>query len=245
MRTLHFYYKNSLAGFICRRAKEKWFPYPVRSDFYGVTLQLDCLPRAMQKVLLDGDYEKDELIILPELVTATDRVMEIGAAIGLVGLYCRKIIKVNNLVSVEPNPNTIANLRRNYELNGLTPSIIEAALTEEDGPVQLLTTDMFWGDSLISVTGNGNQSTITVEGLSFTSLVRCAGFEFNVLIVDIEGAEQYISIDSIPDHVNKILIEVHPYVIGVRKAYQILESLIRGGFIVHGQSGSCWALVRI
>jgi FkbM family methyltransferase len=244
MRSLQYYYEHSLVGHFCRRAREKWLPYPAKCDFHGVTLQMDCLPRGMQQILLDGEYEKDELIILPELVTATDQVMEIGAAIGLVGLYCRKVIKVKNLVSVEPNPKTIANLCRNYELNGLKPNIIEAALTEADGPVPFHTADLFWGDSLISVTGNGKQTTITVEGLSFPSLVRRAGFEFNVLIVDIEGAEQYIPISSIPGHVNKILIEIHPNVIGVRKAYGVLESLIHAGFIVQGQSKNCWSLVR-
>ncbi|MGC9942574.1 MAG: FkbM family methyltransferase [Verrucomicrobiota bacterium] len=244
MHSLQYYYEHSLVRHFCRRAKEKWLPYPARCDFHGVTIQMDVLPRGMQQLLLDGNYEKDELILVPDLVTASDQVMEIGAAIGLVGLYCRKIIKVRNLVSVEPNPKTIANLRRNYELNGLTPNIIEAALTQRDGPVPFHTADMFWGDSLISVTGNGNQKTITVEGQTFPSLVRRAGFEFNTLIIDIEGAEQYIAIDSIPDHVNKILVEIHPNVIGVRKAYGVLESLIRSGFVVGGRSENCWSLVR-
>jgi FkbM family methyltransferase len=244
MESLQYYYEHSLLGHFCRRAKEKWLPHPAKCDFHGVTIQIDVLPRGMQHILLDGEYEKDELILLPELIVASDQVMEIGAAIGLVGLYCNKIIKVKNLISIEPNPKTIANLRRNYELNGFKLNIIEAALTQTDGPVAFHTAELFWGDSLISVTGNGNQTTITVEGQTFPSLVRRAGFEFNTLIVDIEGAEQYIAIDSIPGHVNKILIEIHPNVIGVRKAYGVLESLIHKGFVVRGRSRNCWALVR-
>lgn len=217
---------------------------PSQLDYHGVTLQLDCLPEGMQNVLLSGGYEKAEISILPALVSPSDEVLEIGGAIGFLGLYCRKIIKVKSLTSVEPNPNTLSYLRRNYELNGLSPAVIEAAVAAADGPVSFHTSDMFWADSLVaSQTGNGSK-TITVQGLTFQSLAQRLDSKFNTLIIDIEGAEQFLPMDSIPDQVKKVLIEIHPEIIGFRSAYHVLETLIRAGFQVHGQHHYSWALIR-
>jgi len=171
-------------------------------------------------------------------------VLEIGGAIGFIGLYCRKIVGVKSLISVEPNPKTLSYLRRNYELNGFTPSIIEAALAITDGPVQFQTSDMFWADSLISKTDILTLKTITVEGLSFTSIVKRAGIQFNTLIIDIEGAEQYLPLDLLPDYVTKVLIEIHPDMIGIPQAYNVLETLIRLGFNVQGHCLNAWSLKR-
>jgi FkbM family methyltransferase len=246
MGRLRFYFEHSLAGYFCRRAREKWFPKPLPAqiDYHGIKLQLDCLPVGMQSVLLSGNYELPEIKILPELITEDDRVLEIGAAIGFLGLFCRNIIKVKELVSVEPNPGTIAYLQRNYELNGLKPVIIPAAMTPVDGPISFHVTDMFWCDSLVSRTDTSSPHQITVAGLSFGSLVKRAGIEFNALIMDIEGGEQHLPVNSLPPHVNKVLIEIHPEVIGARQAYGVLESLIQAGFKVQSHFHNTWALKR-
>ena len=249
MSRLRFYYEHSLIGFFCRRAREKWFtppppPPPKQLDYHGVMLQLDCLPAGMQAVLLAGNYELPEIKVLPFLISPDDQVLEIGGAIGFLGLFCRKVVKVRQLVSVEPNPTTLAYLRRNYELNGFTPSVIEAAMSATDGPVSFHITDMFWSDSLVAPASSENSKLITVPGLTFESLVQRAGIKFNTLIIDIEGGEQHLSVDSLPDHVKKVLIEIHPGIIGARAAYQVLETLIRSGFQVHGHNHDSWALTR-
>lgn len=249
MSRLRFYFEHSLAGYFCRRARDKWFtppPPPPASqlDYHGVTLQLDCLPAGMQAVLLAGNYELPEIKILPTLISPDDQVLEIGGAIGFLGLFCRKIVKVKHLVSVEPNPTTLSYLRRNYELNGFTPAIIEAALSAADGPVSFHVTDMFWSDSLVAPGSNAGAKLITVPGLTFESLVHKAGFEFNTLIIDIEGGEQHLSVEALPAHVKKLLIEIHPEMIGTRNAYRLLENLFRAGFQVHGHNHDSWALTR-
>lgn len=245
MSRLRFYYEHSLVGYFCRRIREKWFaPLPPQLDYHGVTLQLDCLPAGMQEILLAGNYELPEIMVLPSLISQDDQVLEIGAAIGFLGLFCRKVIKVKQLVSVEPNPTTLSYLHRNYKLNGFTPAIIEAALSATDGPISFHITDMFWSDSLIASGTAKNLKEITVPGMTFESLAQRAGFKFNTLIIDIEGGEQHLPVDALPDHVKKILIEIHPEIIGARLAYHLLERLIRAGFQIHGYNHNSWALTR-
>ncbi len=247
MKRLRFYFDHSLVGYFLRRAKEKWI-IPLEDvacfNYHGVNLRLDCLPKEMQQVIRAGSYECSEIDILPGFISSEDKVLEIGGAIGFIGLYCRKIIGVHDLVSVEPNPKTLAFLRHNYELNGLSPSVIEAAMAVSDGPVKLQISDMFWCDSLFLKDGMPESNVITVEGLSFLSIVQRSGIQFNTLIIDIEGGEQYLQIDQLPNSVSKVLIEIHPDLIGVRQAYKVLESLIRSGFEVQNRFLNAWALKR-
>jgi FkbM family methyltransferase len=249
MGRLRFYFDHSLAGYFFRRARKKWFsppplPSPAQMDYHGVKVQLDCLPAGMQLVLLAGNYELPEIKLLPGLISAEDRVLEIGAAIGFLGLYCRKVIQVKHLVSVEPNPDTQAYLKRNYELNNLSPNLISAAMTPGNGPITLHVTEMFWCDSLVTRQDTVAPRQITVDGLTFEQIVQRAGMPFNALILDIEGGEQHLPVKSLPPQVNKVLIELHPDVIGIRPAYAILEQLIEAGFKIHGQFHNTWALRR-
>ena len=246
MNRLKFYFTQSLIGYFCRRAREKWFPpaLPAQIDLHGIKLQLDAVPKNMQLILMSGHYEAPELKILPNLLTSEDEVLEIGAAMGVLGLFCRKNIKVKNLASVEPNPKTLTYLRRNYELNGLTPNVIEAALCDKDGPVTFYFNDYFWADSLILHDKAGPSKPMQVEGLSFATIAKRAGFEFNTLIIDVEGAEQYLPCSAIPAHVKKVLIEIHPDMIGNRPAFGVLEALILAGFRIQESCCNCWGLVR-
>ena len=201
----------------------------------------------MQEVVRLGHYENHELHILRELISSEDKVLEIGGAIGFIGLYCQKIVGVKQLVSVEPNPKTLSYLRQNYNLNGLKPSVIEAALAVTDGPIQFQVSDMFWTDSLISqggATTNTSAQLITVEGLSFETIIKRAGIQFNVLIIDIEGGEQHFPVEAIPHYVDKVLIELHPDAIGFRAAYKVLEALIRSGFELQNSALHAWSLKR-
>jgi hypothetical protein len=101
---------------------------------------------------------------------------------------------------------------------------------------------MFWEDSLLE--NNESRKTITVEGLTFLEILKRCGFVPNVLIIDIEGAETYIDFNQIPDSVNKILIEIHPDIIGRRAAYKVIENLIINGFEIEDSFETAWAFKK-
>jgi FkbM family methyltransferase len=246
MNRLRFYYHHSLAAYFIRRAKEKWLlKYsPAQLELSGVTLQLDCLPEGMRNVLLAGYYEAAEMTILPSLISADDQVLEIGSAIGFLGLYCQKVLKIKTFVGVEPNPVTLGYLRKNYALNGITPRVIEAAIAGSDGSISFKTSEMFWVDSLLERPDSSAPKAITVEGLTFASILKRAGAGFNALIIDVEGGEQYIPFDSLPATINKVLVEIHPQILGSRKAYGILEALICSGFRIKNHQHDSWGLIR-
>lgn len=247
MQSPKYYFEKSLFGYFCKRVAEKWGSLPKFPDtinYYGVMLRLDCLPRDMQAVIMARNYELSEITLIPGFIQPEDKVLEIGSAIGFIGLHCRKVIGVKELICVEPNPKTASYLLKNYELNGMIPNLIPAALSSSDGPVSFYVSDMFWCDAIDIREDVKNGSEITVDGLTFSSIVQQTKIKFNTLIIDIEGGEKYISLDVIPESIEKVLIEIHPEVIGVRSAYSIIENLIRLGFEVQGAVSNTWAMKR-
>ena len=250
MNSLRFYYDHSLLGHFCRRAKhelrhrrERKLRDPAWCETHGIKLGLEGLHPDMVAVLRSGSYERSEVEIVSRLVHAQDRVLELGGAIGAVALFCRKVLGVTELVSVEPNPATAERLEENFEANGFRPHIIRAALSEHDGLVKLAHTDMFWEDSIITEHGT-ERTTIEVQGLTLESLGKLVPFEYNTLIVDVEGAEVYLRPESIPAAVRKLLIEMHPKVIGPQRCFRLVEDLILAGFRIECVVADCWAFLR-
>jgi FkbM family methyltransferase len=243
-----FYFEKSLIGYFFNRFRRNWNvddDFPSVFEYHGVRIDLSILPAGMRSVILSGNYELPEIQLVTGFIEPKDRILEIGSALGFVGLHCKVVVGVSEVICVEPNPKTLVYLERNYELNGMMPTVVSAALSSSNGPLKFYVSDMFWCDSSNKREDVSNPREISVDGLTFEAIVKKTRSDFNTLIIDIEGGEQYLPLDEIPTSVDKILIELHPEVIGNRPSYLILETLIRSGFHVHGRAHNTWALKRM
>jgi FkbM family methyltransferase len=159
-------------------------------------------------------------------------------------LLCQKELGIRNYACFEANPKTTEILKRNYELNGMKPNVYNLALGCSDGEVDLEIGSDFWENSI--VTGDPQRGCKTVRvgcGTLETLLKRC-GLMPNVLIIDIEGAEQFIDFTALPPTVNKVIMEIHPGVIGQAAAYDIVAALVNRGFRVAREQNQTFAFLR-
>ena len=85
----------------------------------------------VRSALFKGTYEDNERRLVRGLLKPGDRVLEIGTGIGLVSLVCAKICGAGNVLSYEANPQLERIIRKNYELNGLTPNLRMRAVTTD------------------------------------------------------------------------------------------------------------------
>ena len=83
----------------------------------------------------------------------------------------------------------------------------------------------------------------TSKGTLDTLLERC-GVQPNVLIIDIEGAEQFIDFQALPATVNKVIMELHPNFIGQAATYDIVAALVNRGFRVAREQSQTFAFLR-
>ena len=211
----------------------------------GLRLDVSQLSTKIRNRLLSGAYEQFEKEMCRAYLKPTDAVVELGAAIGFIGLICQKEIGIRNYASFEANPKTTEILKRNYELNGVRPNVYNLALGAAEGEVDLEIGTDFWENSIVEKQNKSEgRHTVRVEcGTMETLLARC-GVMPNVLIVDIEGAEQFIEFNALPPTVNKVIMELHPGVIGQAAVYDIVGALVNRGFRVAREQNQTFAFLR-
>jgi FkbM family methyltransferase len=209
----------------------------------GIRLELHGLSSTMVSVLRSGEYELPELAICEMLLRKEDRVLEVGSAIGFIGLYCQLRLGIHEYIGVEPHPGTAALLKTNYSRNGLQPRLLSCALTSEDGPIQLSSGSDFWSNHLEN-TETPSESTITCEGRSLAGLLDAIPFTPTALIVDIEGAEKSVNWEAMPDTVRTMIMELHPHMMGKREAFDLLRRLTKMGFRPTAHAGCTVGLTR-
>ena len=208
----------------------------------GVKLDVSTHSTLMKNNLMLGRYEVQERALAREFLTSDDTVLEIGGAIGFIGLFCQTRVGITRYTTVEANPHTVEVLEKNYALNGLAPVVWNLALAAEDSEVTLHTGNDFWKNSLVAG-ANGGRS-VRVQAVSLASLVSRLEYAPTVLIIDIEGAEQFVDFKQVPASVKKIIMELHPEIIGHAKTYQIVTDLVNLGCRVERELGGTFLFLR-
>jgi len=211
----------------------------------GLRFDVSDLSTKIRNRLLSGAYEAHEKKMCFDFLSQGDSVVEIGAAIGFIGLLCQKKLGLRNYTSFEANPRTFQILKRNYELNGVEPRVWNMALAHADGFVDLDVGTDFWENSICYNNDSQNGvKTVRVPAGTLQTLLQVAGHKVNVLIIDIEGAEQFIDLGQIPAEISKIIIELHPKVIGQETVYNIVASFIGLGFRVAREEEDTFIFLR-
>jgi len=217
-------------------------PKTARTTLESVHLNVAGLPSVLKNNIIEGRYEVQERRLAARFLTAADRVMEFGSAIGFIGLYCQLRLGIRDYAGFEANPNTIRLAEENYALNDVVPRLTHAAVAAENGTITLNIHRDFWRDSVVA---NDPDTTPTpVPARTLGTIVTGLHFQPTVLIADIEGAEQHIDWTELPDSVRTVIMELHPQVIGYPETYRVIADLQREGFAVTAEEDGTYAFVR-
>ncbi|MBC7981050.1 MAG: FkbM family methyltransferase [Armatimonadetes bacterium] len=211
----------------------------------GLKFDVSELSTKIRNRLLSGAYEAHEKQMCCDFLNPSDSVLEVGGAIGFIGLLCQKKLGIKNYACFEANPRTYEILKRNCAMNGVQPRVWNMALAHADGFVDLEVGSDFWENS-ICYDGAGKEGvkTVRVPAGTLQTLLKTAGEKVNVLIIDIEGAEQFIDFRQIPEEISKIIIELHPKVMGQEITYNIVATLIGLGFRVAREESDTFVFLR-
>lgn len=182
-------------------------------ELNGVKLELPealATPKIAQK-LKRGQYEGFESRAAAMRVKPGHKVLELGGGMGYVGSICSGITGGQNVVTVEANPDMLPVIRGNFDRNGHTEAtLVFGAVAGDDAEGEFLEFRLgkaFWGSS-IAEAGDETQRIVSVPVLRIGELLKT--HKPNVVIMDIEGAEQYLFDKPWPDHVQFVMMELHP-----------------------------------
>lgn len=193
--------------------------------------------------VMSQDYEATEVALASQWVTGDDNVLEVGSAVGFVGLYCIKNLGVRNYAMVEANPGLVRVAARNIALNEVDPPppLIHAAVTGENGSTDFHLTPDFWSSSTIKRARQAE--TISVPAMTIPAVMAQLPFKPDTLIADIEGGETDIPLEHFAAF-RKVIIETHARVVGKPAIEALLGGLARLGFERRAKRGLSHVLTR-
>lgn len=154
-------------------------------DPLGIRLEASNIVER-HRILSYGD-EPEFLGAMLDALRADDVLYDIGANVGLVALHAAR---KSTTIAFEPDPEFLARLRRNVQLNpSVSVEILPVAVSDSNGRVTLYT-DGAQGNSPSLVRQDAKRGSVDVKAQTLDSIVAEGGLPLpTVLKIDIEGAE--------------------------------------------------------
>lgn len=194
-------------------------------------------------------YEGEEIAGALHVVEPADRVLELGAGLGIVGAVTALNRQPQAVLSFEANPALLPYINALYAVNGLTQRIkvVNRVLiggTDQPGEVTFHVHNSYLGSSLIETTGR-RTTAVNVPTADFDT--TAAEFGATILLMDIEGAELGLLRQIDLTRFRAVVIEFHPGVYGIAGMKECKSILRKAGFskITEKSSRTVWTCKRL
>ena len=180
-----------------------------------------------------GRYESEEIAGALSVVRPGDRVLELGAGLGLVGAVTARNAGPEAVLSFEANPELIPHTLALYAENGLAGTIelrnaVLVSAPDRPDTVRFHLHNSFLGSSVVGAPDRARR-VLDVPTEDFNAVIE--SFRPTVLIMDIEGAEQGLLQHADLYGIRAVVIEFHPQHYG-KAGMQACKSLLRrAGFV--------------
>lgn len=199
-----------------------------------INLSHKSISPLLKKFFYDESYEGDEVEILSRHLDKNDIVMEIGAGIGFLSTFCSKRIGSERVYAYEANPYMIEKIEETYDINKVNPTIKNILLSNKEGKVSFYLEENFWSSSTIQ--RSKSSECIKVMTKNINEEISFVNPTF--LIIDIEGGEKDLIplIDFCNHNIIKVIIEIHPKIIGSMESSKVISHIISNGFVINFES---------
>ncbi|MBT0955984.1 FkbM family methyltransferase [Alphaproteobacteria bacterium KMM 3653] len=198
-------------------------------DLSGILVEdkFEIFTHALKRAMSRDRYEHLERRAINASLREGDKVFELGAGCGVIGVAAAKIVGAENVTSVEANPELMPTIDHIHAINDVTGiKVINALVGAEKGKQTFYLSKDFWASSLDPETPKAERE-IELEVLDANSVIAQSGA--NVLIADIEGAEfdLFEQIDFAA--IDLIVIELHPTEHNFDKVARFFDTMGKAG----------------
>jgi FkbM family methyltransferase len=203
---------------------------PERVRLHGVWLAVgaDATP-AHRRALYAERYERGEARCVLARLAPDDVVLELGAGIGFLSALCARRVGSERVTAVEANPALLPRIRATWAANGVAPTLVHGVLAREAGEAELHVANEFAASSLHAARGADDaRRRVRVPRLAVGELL--ARVAPTCLVIDIEGGEAELLPALDWRGVRKLILELHPHVIGEAAVRELLALLAAQGF---------------
>lgn len=177
-------------------------------------------------------YQGKEIAGALASVRPGDRVLELGAGLGILGAVVARLSRPSAILSYEANPDLLPHIRALHAENGLSEVIDlrnEFPMSSGDRPDSVT----FYQDEsslALSVTGNptGTWRPVSVRTADLDAVI--ADFRPDVVVIDIEGAELRLLQHTRLQGVRAVIIKFYPTLYGTEDSWSCKRLLKNLGF---------------
>ena len=207
-----------------------------RHILHGIKLDIprSILTPKIRRSLRRQEYETLEIRMLEKVLRPTDKVVELGGAIGFVSSWMAKKLSRGRVFSFEANPELVDAARHNFKLNNVDVSLENCMVvsSEKEAYSDFYIHEDYWASSANNY--KGKKIIVRTKGLE--ALIK--QLSPDVILVDIEGGELSLFDDARLDGVRNIVVEFHPDVIGNAGVSRVFNMILGLGFYFDAMSSS-------
>lgn len=178
----------------------------------NVSINRSGMIAPIMEQIYNREYERPEISGLSRVVRPGDRILELGAGLGIISALAARAAGPGGAVrSYEANPALIPDTQAFLATNHVhTVDLINAVLVPDDSPSSrhLHLAGSFAESSLLGAEGRNPQGSVEVPAQSLAAVLQ--DFRPDVLICDIEGAEVDLFPAFPPSTLRAAVVELHP-----------------------------------
>jgi FkbM family methyltransferase len=201
----------------------------------GVRLELGPhVTPELRTVIYRERYERREAICLERILEPADTFVEIGAGIGFLSTLAALRIGSERVTAYEANPRMLEAIRRTWRLNGVEPELVHGVLGDGDGRATFHVEAAFVSSSL----HRRSAAAEAVEVPRLDAVREMTRVRPTVVAMDVEGAERELVLIVPWDGVDRVVIDLHPDVIGRDGVTDVVGVLRDAGFREHPRLSS-------
>jgi FkbM family methyltransferase len=200
--------------------------------------------KSVRKSLRRNDYETAETYLVRHLVRPGNTVLDLGSGLGLTSIAAAKASGNGRVVGYEADPVIAPLAEKNVRRNGVQVEIRNKAIAKEKGICEFYVRRSFPASSLFPFKGSKK---IRIEADAAQDVID--EIQPDVIICDIEGIEKEVLVGANLSSVHRLIVEVHPQVIGLlgvlrcvqylaASGLSLIESLCLGQVLVFDRDGS-------
>lgn len=162
----------------------------------GITMMLDPADQVSHAILVDGVWEPDSWAVVEKHLPVGGTFVDIGAHIGYYSLKAAKAVgSQGHVIAVEPNPETIQELRENIRLSAANIAVYPVACSDSEAILEFFAAPRRnTGESSLSRKNAEQQGTARasyrVRAMPLDAIIQESGLpQVDVVKIDVEGAE--------------------------------------------------------
>jgi FkbM family methyltransferase len=211
----------------------------LNSDEINLPLLPGDVSEPIWSALIDGTYEAKEAYWVKKAVIRGDRILELGAGLGIIATVLAATEDVH-ICAFDAHPGMVELAQNVIRANNRNNVTLAQGLMTAGAPrdFQFYLREDFWMSSIFETQGPFQQA-ITLKSINVDEFIVAAGI--TLLVMDIEGGEEYLLQNAQLPGVERVFVELHDHLYGLSGIRRMTTAMARKGFAYdpRGSSGAC------